>query len=49
MFQGWLKRGLLVTSGDPAVLEAVLPPSVTEVTVSSLSVCGLLVRRTEMH
>lgn len=49
-FQRCLKKGLLVILGDPAVLEEMLPPSITEVAVPSLSICGFFVlEEAEMH
>lgn len=43
------KRGLLVTLGDPAVLEEMLPPSITEAMVLSLRRNGTLLEEAEMH
>lgn len=48
-FQRCLKKGLLVILGDPAVLEEMLPPSITEVTVPSLSICDFVLEEAEMH
>lgn len=49
MFQGCLKRGLLVTAGDPAVLEEMLPSLLQQLLHLVFAYVAFLLEEAEMH